>query len=180
MDNSEFRRGVSAVHKKFGESTAILAGNSLQVMAFEVLVRLKNFDIIKEFCKVAGFNGVMSGQVLDLNPEFKKNEFEEMSYKKTGVLIEFCLTSTAILLKREDVIYKLKEYGKNLGIAYQMQDDLLDEGEGGYSYLTHLGGRKFLEDKLQETIEICKQSIVNIANNDVLFNLPKALSKRAY
>jgi geranylgeranyl pyrophosphate synthase len=180
MDNSNLRRGVEATHIKFSQSTAILAGNSLQVMAFEVLAKIGNYRIIQDFCSTVGLRGIMSGQVLDLSPKFKQFEFEEMNYKKTGVLIEFCLTAPAILLGREEELQSLKIYGKHLGLAYQMQDDLLDEGEQGYSYINYFNGVEELKNNLKDTVKICKEIMSKFPKNNILLNLPEFLAKRVY
>ncbi len=182
MDNSDFRRGVLACHKKFGESTAVLSANALQVMAFEVLSGISKVSalpkVIKEFCNVSGFCGIMSGQVLDLEKTFKQKEFDTMNYKKTGVLIEFCLTSVAILFEKQDLMAKLKNFGKNLGLLYQMQDDMIDEGEESYSYINHFKGRANLAQEILKLANYCKKEIASFPKNQVLIELVNFVIER--
>ena len=182
MDNSDTRRGKPSCHKKFSESTAILTGNAMQVLAFKEVLSCSNTNhglkIFTELCKVVGFEGILSGQVLDLDKNLKRQEFDLMNYKKTGVLFEFCLTSVAILCDREDLIYSLKLYGKHLGIAYQMQDDLLDEEEDEYSYIVKFQDRNILLKEIEKEINDCKNYISHLKNNEVLILLPQMLSKR--
>jgi geranylgeranyl pyrophosphate synthase len=184
MDNSNFRRGVDACHIKFGESTAIMAGNAIQVMAFDVLSSISKPEIalklIKEMANVCGLKGILGGQVIDLSPKLKEEEFDEMNYKKTGVLIEFCLNSVAILFETKEHVSNLKMYGKNLGIAYQMQDDILDEGESEYSYINHFKTRDLLKKSLKERLKTCEEAIVGFNFNFTLLDLLKFLEKRTY
>jgi geranylgeranyl pyrophosphate synthase len=181
VDNSDFRRGRPSCHIAFTESTALLAGSALEVMAFEVLLSINNSKpILQEFCKVAGLKGILSGQILDLNKEMKKQEFDIMNYKKTCLLFEFCVVSVAILCNREDLITNLKEYAKNLGIAFQMQDDLLDAGEDSYSYLLKFKTKEALQTQIQNVIYACQKAIVDIPLNEVLSQLPNVLSKRKF
>ena len=110
MDNDKIRRGKPSTHIKFGESTAVLAGNSLLTMAFEILSSptLKVSDIIKvnlikKLSECSGHLGIAGGQFLDLSYEKKKtskNKIIEMEIKKTGKLFSFCCMAPAIIKKK--------------------------------------------------------------------------------
>ena len=110
MDNDALRRGKPSAHIKFGESTAILAGNSLLTLAFEIIADKKfNIDtkvklnLIKKLSECAGHVGIAGGQFLDLNYEKKKIDFKKiinMQRKKTGKLFEFCCLAPAIIAKK--------------------------------------------------------------------------------
>ena len=136
MDNDDFRRGKESTHKKFGESTAILAGNSLLTTAFEILSsdeinvdKERKLNLISALSMCAGHKGIAGGQFLDLKFEKQqknKKEIIDMQQKKTGELMGFCCESAAIVAGVEDDREKLKEVGLNLGLLFQISDDLLD------------------------------------------------------
>ncbi len=112
MDDDKIRRGKPSTHIKFGESTAILAGNSLQTMACEILAspNLKlseniKVDLIKKLSECSGHLGVAGGQYLDLKYEKKKitkNKIIKMEVKKTGRLFSFCCAAPAIIKKKKN------------------------------------------------------------------------------
>ena len=115
MDNDNLRRGKLSTHKKFGESTAILAGNSLLTIAFEILSH-KNFNVnekikinlINLISKTSGHSGIAGGQYSDLNFEHKKiplKKIIEMQIKKTGKLFSFCCMAPVIVLNKKKYLY---------------------------------------------------------------------------
>ncbi len=137
MDNDRLRRGKPSTHIKFGESTAILAGNSLLTLAFEIIADKKfNIDtkvklnLIKKLSECAGHVGIAGGQFLDLNYEKKKIDFKKiinMQRKKTGKLFEFCCLAPAIIAKKSIKTQKeMSKVGAELGLLFQIADDLLD------------------------------------------------------
>ena len=137
MDNDRLRRGKPSTHIKFGESTAILAGNSLLTLAFEIIADKKfNIDtnvklnLIKKLSECAGHVGIAGGQFLDLNYEKKKIDFNKivnMQRKKTGKLFEFCCLAPAIIAKKNLKTQKeMSKIGEELGLLFQIADDLLD------------------------------------------------------
>jgi geranylgeranyl pyrophosphate synthase len=136
MDNDDFRRGKKSTHKVFGESTAILAGNSLLTLAFEILSSNKmicNYksksDLVYALASSAGYAGIAGGQFLDLKFEKMKVSKElivDMQNKKTGELISFCSESAAILAGKEKERKFLKNIGLDIGLLFQITDDLLD------------------------------------------------------
>jgi len=137
MDNDKMRRGKLSTHIKFGESTAVLAGNSLLIMAFEILASptLKvsekiKINLIKKLSECAGHLGMAGGQYLDLSYEKKKiskNKIIEMEIKKTGKLFSFCCAVPAIIKKKDKKEIKFFEnIGSNIGLLFQIADDLID------------------------------------------------------
>ena len=152
MDDDSIRRGKPSTHKKFGEATAVLAGNSLLTLAFEIIsennslsLKQKN-EIIILLSNCSGHTGIAGGQQLDLNFENKKkslNKIVDMQRKKTGKLFSFCLQSVAILAnknKKEKIA--LGKLGEEIGLLFQLSDDFLDiKGS------THLVGKPIKKDK---------------------------------
>ena len=137
MDDDKIRRGKPSTHIKFGESTAILAGNSLQTMACEILAspNLKisekiKVNLIKKLSECSGHLGVAGGQYLDISYEKKKvskKKIIEMEIKKTGKLFSFCCAAPAIIKKKNHHQVKFFEnIGANIGLLFQIADDLID------------------------------------------------------
>ncbi len=137
MDNDSVRRGKPSTHIKFGESTAVLAGNSLLTMAFEILshksldISEKNKnDLINKISESSGHLGIAGGQYLDLNYEHKKvskKNIIEMEIKKTGKLFSFCCAAPLILKnKNKKEIKKFEDIGSQIGLLFQVADDLID------------------------------------------------------
>ena len=137
MDDDKIRRGKLSTHVKFGESTAVLAGNSLQTMACEILAspNLKINDkikisLIKKLSECSGHLGIAGGQYLDLSYEKKrisKKKIIEMEIKKTGKLFSFCCAVPAIIkYKNDKEINFFEDIGSNIGLLFQIADDLID------------------------------------------------------
>ena len=137
MDNDSIRRGKPSTHIKFGEATAVLAGNSLLTMAFEILshksldISEKNKnDLINKISESSGHLGIAGGQYLDLNYEHKKvskKNIIEMEIKKTGKLFSFCCAAPLILKnKNKKEIKKFEGIGSEIGLLFQVADDLID------------------------------------------------------
>ena len=137
MDNDSIRRGKPSTHVKFGESTAVLAGNSLLTMAFEILSH-KNLNLnqktkinlINKISESSGHLGIAGGQYLDLSFEKKKvskKRIIEMEIKKTGKLFSFCCVAPLILKKKKvKEIQKFENIGSDIGLLFQLSDDLID------------------------------------------------------
>ena len=155
MDNDDMRRGSLTCHKKFDVATAILVGDALQCLSFQILSEKETHpcsavrcNLINELCKSAGVTGMVEGQMLDLEASSKDLNFRDikkLQRLKTGELFRFSCISAPILAKKEKEFYELFEkYSFNLGIAFQIKDDLLDfEGEESKV------GKKINKDKLQ-------------------------------
>ena len=137
MDNSDYRRGKKSTHKKFDEATAILAGDALQSWGFELISNPRNFEnrdkiskLVFELSKAIGFCGMVGGQQGDI--DFTHNDLSEdnilwIQQKKTGSLLECCVTLSSIICNaKDDQIIKLQNFSRNLGLAFQIKDDLLD------------------------------------------------------
>jgi len=137
MDNDDLRRGKLSTHKKFNEFTAILAGNSLLTLAFEILTssdlklssRIKN-DLVKTLAIYSGFSGLAGGQYFDLTLENKKSTKKkviDIQNNKTGKLFAFCCESIGII-KNQSIQKrkKLKVIGLDIGLLFQVADDLID------------------------------------------------------
>jgi geranylgeranyl diphosphate synthase type II len=138
MDDDDFRRGKPTCHKVFGENIAILAGDALLTEAFVLLshvekVRLsaeRRLAVIQEIAKAAGICGMIGGQTLDVlsgKSEPNENMLREIHRRKTGALIVAAIKSGAIIVNaRKDKIQALAEYGINVGLAFQIADDILN------------------------------------------------------
>jgi farnesyl diphosphate synthase len=153
MDNDDLRRGKPSTHIKFGEATAVLAGNSLLTMAFEILTseslkisENKKVNLIKKLSKCSGHLGIAGGQYLDLSFEKKKiskNKIIDMEIKKTGKLFSFCCMVPAIIKdKNMEEIKFFEKIGAKIGLLFQIADDLID-----YKSTTKKAGKKTGKDK---------------------------------
>ena len=137
MDNDDLRRGKLSTHKKFNEFTAILAGNSLLLIAFEILTSgdlklspsIKN-ELIKILAIYSGFSGLAGGQFFDLTYENKKVSKKKAIYiqnNKTGKLFAFCCECSGIINRQNfQKRKKLKNIGLDIGLLFQIADDLID------------------------------------------------------
>lgn len=138
MDNDDFRRGKPSSHKKFGEANALLSGDALLTHAFSCLVRSKSdskqiLSAVRVLSGFSGVNGMIGGQVIDLDGEGKHLSLDElflMDKLKTAALIECACSLGCIAAGREDVIPQVCVFAENLGIAFQIVDDVLDYLEG--------------------------------------------------
>jgi len=137
MDNDKLRRGKPSTHIKFGESTAVLAGNSLLTMAFEILtssnLKIKEktkVDLVQKLSESSGHLGIAGGQYLDLsfeNKKISKNKIINMEIKKTGKLFSFCCAVPAIIKRKNNKdIKNFENIGANIGLLFQIADDLID------------------------------------------------------
>ena len=137
MDDDSIRRGKPSTHIKFGEASAVLAGNSLLTLAFEMIAD-KNYrinsksksEIIKSLAFCSGHTGIAGGQELDLKFENKKKSLSQiisMQKKKTGKLFSFCCAAPAIIKNKSSKEIKFFEnIGLNIGLLFQISDDLID------------------------------------------------------
>ncbi len=139
MDDDDLRRGKPSCHRQFDEATAILAGDALQALAFEVLAHEDTHGdpavrsaLVAELARAAGAQGMVGGQMLDLlaetqGPDMSIGAITRLQRLKTGALISFSCTSGAILGKAsEPMRMALAAYAHDLGLAFQIVDDLLD------------------------------------------------------
>ena len=181
MDNDDFRRGKLSTHKKFNEATAILAGDALHDLAFELISgnlesknNISKVKLINYLSLCIGHKGLALGQSLDLefeNKNISKNKILDMYSRKTGKLFEFSFAAPFVLKnKSKDDIKFAQEFGMLFGLIFQIIDDLIDEigtfkkigktpgkdAKQGKSTLLVLIGKK-------EVIKLCKIKINNFA-----------------
>ncbi len=137
MDNDDLRRGKPTCHIKYGENIAILAGDALQNRAYEIMISeaarnnsIKVIRAIKELAYSAGSNGMIIGQIADVMNEDKAMDMELLEYinkNKTSALIEAAFVIGAILAEaKEEDVEVLRSIGRDIGLAFQIQDDVLD------------------------------------------------------
>ena len=183
MDNDDLRRGKLATHKKFNEYTAILAGNSLLTLAFEILSssnlklspKVKN-ELVSTLSVYSGFSGLAGGQYFDLTFENKKinrNKIINIQYNKTGKLFAFCCECAAIIkgenLKKRKI---LREIGLDIGLLFQTADDLLD----------YKGNSKIVGKPTKRDVKKGKPTLVNLIGYkktlSFAVNLKKNINKK--
>ena len=167
MDNDDIRRGKFSTHKKFGEATAVLAGNSLLMLAFEIIgsseLQIKDKAkslLIYYLSKYSGHTGIAGGQYLDLRFEHKKishSKIVDMQIKKTGKLFSFCCIAPAIIKEKKiSVIKDLVSIGSNIGLLFQVADDLLD----------YKGSNKAVGKKTKKDVKSGKATLINLIGHD--------------
>jgi geranylgeranyl diphosphate synthase type II len=137
MDDDDYRRGRLTSHKVFGENMAVLAGDALLTLAFEVISRdqkeqpsLAVLQAVRDLAQAAGSEGMIGGQVMDIlseNQILSQNELQQLDRLKTGALIRVSLKIGALLAgAAPDVVKALCRYGDAFGLAFQITDDILD------------------------------------------------------
>lgn len=130
VDNDDFRRGKPTSHKKFGEATAVMAGDALCIQAFELMGRAGNAKAIEVLARLLGTYGMIGGEMTDIECEGKEVDLEIVDYihyHKTAALIEASLLVGALLAgASEGDMEIIRNYGKSIGLAFQIVDDILD------------------------------------------------------
>ncbi|ALS78840.1 polyprenyl synthetase family protein [Planococcus kocurii] len=136
MDDDDLRRGMPTNHKVFGEAVAILAGDALLTYSFGIVARLSNVSsddkvrLIDLMSVSAGAEGMVGGQVLDIEGEEKQltlEELEQVHRLKTGALLTYSILAGGILAQASnEEMVALSQFGQHLGLAFQIQDDILD------------------------------------------------------
>lgn len=182
MDNDDFRRGKPTNHKVFGEANAVLAGDALLTFAPQIIIKnSKNLGpdklirIMEEYFHAAGAFGVIAGQVVDIeseknSPENAQETLEYIHTHKTADLFKLALRTGAIIADAsEKEIEEITEFGQNMGVAFQIADDILDETstfeemgktlgkdkEAGKLTYTNLNGIEKSREDLNNLIERC-------------------------
>ncbi len=137
MDDAELRRGKATAHKAFGEAEAVLAGDSLHALAFEILAhpathedpRVRS-DLVLELARAAGPAGMAGGQMLDLAAEGQQLDLPaitRLQQLKTGALIEYAVEAACIMARlQSEARTPYRGYARNIGLAFQIADDLID------------------------------------------------------
>ena len=137
MDDADLRRGKATVHKRFGEAAAVLAGDSLHALAFEVLADPATHedpwvrsDLVVELARAAGPSGMAGGQMMDLVAEGQSLDLPaitRMQQLKTGALIEYAVEAACIMnWMPAEARTPYRGYARNIGLAFQIADDLID------------------------------------------------------
>lgn len=182
MDDDDFRRGLPTLHKKFPEYIAVLAGDALHALAFEVLAESGDTRIVYEISYAIGTRGMIGGQVADVQAEGRPVtlvEVEGIHRRKTGALIAASIKIGALLAGASDeTVGQLTRYGERLGLAFQIIDDILDV-EGDFESLgKSVGADSRLEKAtypsvigLERSREIAAQ-LISEAKNE-LANFPE-------
>jgi len=141
MDNDDFRRGKPTVHKKYNEALAVLTGDNLLTISFEILADSKvhedpniRMTLISDLAKAAGAGGMIGGQIIDISKSsvIRDETFiSQLQKLKTGALIEYAVTAGATMSNAsESEKTALKNYARDIGLAFQIKDDILDvEGD---------------------------------------------------
>ena len=179
MDNDSFRRGKPSTHKKYGEATAVLAGNSLLTLAFEIISDKKNhlrsdhkIKIINLLSNCSGHTGIAGGQELDLkfeNKRKKTSQILDMQRKKTGKLFNFCLQSVAIIANRNNVEKKMfGVIGEDIGLLFQLADDFLDIK----------GSKKLIGKSIKKDNKKGKSTLIKLIGYEKAFNYANNLKKK--
>ncbi|PDH18560.1 MAG: geranyl transferase [Pelagibacterales bacterium MED-G41] len=186
MDNDTIRRGKPSTHVKFGESTAVLAGNSLLTMAYEILSHKDlnvsektKIDLINKISESSGHLGIAGGQYLDLSFEHKKipkKRIVEMEIKKTGKLFSFCCAAPLIIKKRnKNEIKEFENIGADIGLLFQVADDLIDNKGSSF-----VAGKKTGKDKKKGKATLISllghKNTIKYANQ-LIFNINSKLKK---
>jgi len=137
MDDADLRRGKATLHKRFGEAAAVLAGDSLHALAFEILADSATHqdpwvrsDLVVELARAAGPAGMAGGQMMDLAAEGQQLDLPaitRLQQLKTGALIEYAVEAACIMAKLPaDGRTPYRGYARNIGLAFQIADDLID------------------------------------------------------
>jgi geranylgeranyl diphosphate synthase type II len=200
MDNDDYRRGKLSTHKKFGQAMGVLAGDALLNFAFEICLSKEKFfendyKAMRVIAESAGYNGMIAGQVLDLENEKSNQISEEILYKifdnKTAKLI---LAPIMVVSCFIDSTFApiMREFGYNLGVLFQIEDDILDV-EGDISVIGKTPNKDSAVDKLTSVklfglngakeradlhYERCINALSTLLNNEFLLLLTKKMHNR--
>lgn len=183
MDNDDYRRGNLTCHKKFDEATAILAGDGLLTQAFKLACSCskdaaKNVEIVKVLAQSAGAEGMIYGQELDMQSEsdtsLSYDDLKKIHLNKTGRLFSAAFMIGCILADREEKLPLWEEIGHHIGLAFQIQDDILDvtrtqkelgkstsdKANGKFTSVTLLGleqAENLMKEEYQKAINLMKE-----------------------
>lgn len=163
MDNSDTRRGQPSCHKKFGEATAVLAGDALLTLAFEVL-SLLNCEIIKVLSQAIGMKGMVGGQILDIDADF--NKIKEVHLMKTAKLFAASCEIGAIIgnatTKERRALYN---YGINLGLIFQAKDDIEDYEQDKTNNLMSVLSKNEIENYIDSLFKQASDNLSTLSEN---------------
>jgi len=174
MDNDDFRRGKLSCHKKFSENLALLAGDALLTLSFQLLSEVGNVDIIKEISRAIGSCGTIGGQVVDIfrsrttrvrgkpkTPTYSlrlgsgQAELDYIASHKTGMLFEVAVKAGGLFKGvNKKKLYKLSNFGRLIGFTFQLVDDLIDRD--GY---VEIYGKDCIRDRAEISTRNAKASL---------------------
>ncbi|WP_339013500.1 farnesyl diphosphate synthase [Lactococcus garvieae] len=198
MDNDDYRRGQLTNHKKFDEATAILAGDALFLDPYYLLATLSLpaatvVSLVKELSFASGSLGMVAGQILDMEGEGKNlslEQIKEIHHLKTGRMLTFPFVAAGIIAEQsEEVIAKLREIGQNLGLAFQIRDDIIDvtgtfeeigktpgkdQAEEKSTYVALLG-LKGAQEALEELLTAVKSDLAQITSSAKIVEIIESL-----
>ena len=204
MDNDDFRRGKHTTHIKYGEANAILVGDALLTTAFQILTKSSiNNDslrkVLYEISYATGYQGMVMGQMLDLYFENKQLDFEMLKNihsKKTAAMIRAAIRVGALCSEQSSInIENITKYGEYIGLAFQIQDDILDvisdkdtlgktagkdQNVGKLTYVKQFGLEE-AKNKANDAIEKAIKSLDNYQNSNaksILIELAKYIVER--
>lgn len=200
VDNSNERRGKPSCHKKYGEAIAILTGDALITKAIETLAKLKNkkeaVAAIEILTRAISTRGMIGGQAVDIissRKKVNKNTLRYIHLKKTGSLLQACTELACVLFKADDNLrITLGNFALNLGLAYQIVDDILDEvgsfdvlgkeagGDAKHNKATYpsIFGLETSKSKAERLLRDCFNAIKNMPNNDILLEYINMIQER--
>ena len=177
MDDDDYRRGKLSTHKKFNEATAILAGDALHDLAFELISgnlnnknTISRLNLINYLSLCIGHKGLALGQALDLefeNKKLSKNKILDMYSRKTGKLFEFSFSAPFILKdKSKKDIQFAKDYGMLFGLIFQVIDDLIDE-IGTFKKIGKTPGKDIAQGKSTLLELIGEKQVTDFCKNEI-------------
>jgi len=196
IDNDNLRRGRPTLHKIYGEGIAVLAGDALMALAFQLLARTGNLQVLSEVAQAIGRQGMIGGQIADLEAEGKKINLSQLEFihkNKTAALIKASIRAGAILGGADSKKLKiLSNYGEKIGLAFQIIDDILNvEGKeekigkkvgsdnlkkkATYPKIVGLVNSKIMAQKLTQEAQA---SLKNLPNGKILQELAEYLLSR--
>jgi len=201
MDDADLRRGKATVHKQFGEAEAVLAGDSLHALAFEILAHQATHDdpwvrsdLVLELARAAGPGGMAGGQMMDLGAEGQELDLPtitRLQQLKTGALIEYAVEAACIMVRlAHDARTPYRGYARNIGLAFQIADDLIDHSgdEAAAGKPTgkdaHAGKATFVsvlgpERARQQASFLVNQAIEHLADHGEEADLLRAIARFA-
>jgi farnesyl diphosphate synthase len=201
MDDADLRRGKQSVHKAFGEAEAVLAGDSLHALAFEILAHEATHedpwvrsDLVLELAQAAGPAGMAGGQMMDLIAEGEQLDLPaitRLQQLKTGALIEYSVEAACIMVRlAHDARTPYRGYARNIGLAFQIADDLIDHsGDAAAAGKptrrdAHAGKATFVsllgeERARQQASFLVEQAIEHLADHGAEADLLRAIARFA-
>ena len=204
MDDDDYRRGIPTCHRKYGEATAILAGDALLTLAFDVLSGSESSSIdpkvrirmIHELARAAGWNGMVGGQQVDVASEGAEPDLPTLQYihtHKTGAMIRCSVLLGGFAAGADDaLINSLRTYGEKIGLAFQVVDDILDitstteelgkdqgsDASRGKMTYPALFGLEEARERAAELVHEAKTALSSASNKDILAGIADFVLKR--